>query len=192
MEFKGNYDGDTVKSAFAKIIEHKMFVGTNIGTQVTDNTDHRASLITIPADVIQEGDVLQVRGIVSAETYNNAHVLAVGLLGPTGGGATETLVTTGNVDVDAGDYFLASIDVRIHGVASGTVHTATYLASLEWWDLSASTTAPTSKLHDLTQPANKYDTSVETQFAISLDGESMSANYVRIASFYCQLLRPNA
>ena len=190
MQFKGNYVGDTLSNTFARVVEDKLYVGTNIDTVITNGDAHNASVITIPANVIQAGDILQVRGMVTAETYLTTQNMTVAFRGPDGLGATTELVTTTNTDTDDGDYFIVSADVKVQSVSS-TDLTATYRASLEWWDLDASTTAPTQKLHDVTRNATSYDTAVATLFAINVNLEVGTLGDVRVAEFYCHLIRPN-
>ena len=91
MEFKGNYDGETVASAFGQIVEDKLFVGTNIGTQITNNAAHNASVITIPAYTLEPGDILKVYGSVVLATYGAGDNLTAALQFPDSNGGASAL-----------------------------------------------------------------------------------------------------
>ena len=192
MEFKGNYEGETVVSAFGQIVEDKLFVGTNIGSAIVTDDAHNASVITIPAYTLEPGDILKVYGSVVLGTYADGDAMTVAFHFPDGAGATSAAATTGPVDMDAADYVTVEACVKINSIA-GEAISAVWKGSVAWWQLSTfAGTAPAVQLHTLAAGNTaRFDIAQDSLFAINTTGNDMSAAAVQVTAFHCHLLRPN-
>ena len=77
MLWKGNFAGESIEEGFGRVVESKIFVGTNQGVSTSSSSATVVSELTIPANTFQAGDILKFRGILDLGGFNGSKTIEV-------------------------------------------------------------------------------------------------------------------